>query len=357
MENIKNFYKNKKILVTGATGFKGAWLCSWLLKLKARVYSTGYNPNQNKNLFYKLRLHKKTNLKIFDIRNLGKLDAFIKKIKPSIIFHLAAQPLILKSYEDPYLTFTVNFLGSTNVMECSRKYKFIKSVILVTTDKVYESSGKTIGFKETDLLGGIDPYSASKSSTELMIRAYRESFFKNKKLSGVSSVRAGNVIGGGDWSKNRLIPDSIRSSIKNQKIILRNPSFNRPWQFVLEPLKGYLILAKKQFENPKKYSGAWNFGNKSKSVVTVSQIVEYIINFWGSGKLEKLSKNNLYEQQNLQLNSSKAIKLLKWKPTYSIKQSVKVTTQWYYDVIKEKKSPSVVTNQQIQDYMNENNWR
>ncbi len=357
MEKIKNFYKNKKILVTGATGFKGAWLCSWLLKLKARVYCTGYNPNQNKNLFYKLRLHKKTNLKIFDIRNLDKLDAFIKKIKPSIIFHLAAQPLILKSYENPYLTFTVNFLGSTNIMECSRKYSFIKSVILVTTDKVYESSGKTIGFKETDLLGGIDPYSASKSSTELMIRAYRESFFKNKKISGVSSVRAGNVIGGGDWSKNRLIPDSIRSSIKNQKIILRNPSFNRPWQFVLEPLKGYLILAKKQFENPKKYSGAWNFGNKSKSVVTVSQIVEYIINFWGSGKLKKLSKNNVYEQQNLQLNSSKAIKLLKWKPTYSIKQSVKVTTQWYYDVLKEKKSPSVVTNQQIQDYMNENNWR
>jgi len=181
--------------------------------------------------------------------------------------------------------------------------------------------------------------------------------FVRKKISGVSSVRAGNVIGGGDWSKNRLIPDSIRSSIKNQKIILRNPSFNRPWQFVLEPLKGYLILAKKQFENPKKYSGAWNFGNKSKSVVTVSQIVEYIINFWGSGKLEKLKKNNVYEQQNLQLNSSKAIKLLKWKPTYSIKQSVKVTTQWYYDVLKRKKSPSVVTNQQIQDYMNENNWR
>ena len=181
MENIKNFYKNKKILVTGATGFKGAWLCSWLLKLKAKVYSTGYNPNQNKNLFYKLNLHKKTNLKIFDIRNFGKLEAFIKKTKPSIIFHLAAQPLIIKSYEDPYLTFTVNFLGSTNIMECSRKYKFIKSVILVTTDKVYESSGKPIGFKETDLLGGIDPYSASKSSTELMIRAYRESFFKKKK--------------------------------------------------------------------------------------------------------------------------------------------------------------------------------
>ena len=236
------------------------------------------------------------------------------------------------------------------------KFQFIKSVVLVTTDKVYESSGKTKGFKETDLLGGIDPYSASKSSTELMIRAYRESFFKNKIKCGISSVRAGNVIGGGDWSKNRLIPDSIRSSIKNKTIVLRNPNFNRPWQFVLEPLKGYLILAKKQFENPFKYSTAWNFGNKSKSVITVSQIVEYIINYWGSGKLKKMSKNRVYEQENLQLNSLKANKLLKWKPTYNIKQSVKVTTEWYYKVLKLKKKPSEVTNNQIENYMYENKW-
>ncbi len=356
MDSIKKFYKNKRVLVTGATGFKGAWLCSWLMKLGAKVSGLGYNPNENKNLFYQLNLNKKIKFEIFDIRNFDKLENFINKIKPSIIFHLAAQPLILRSYKDPYLTFTVNYLGSTNIMEATRKFKYIKSVVMVTTDKVYESSGKAKGFKETDLLGGIDPYSASKSSTELMIRAYRESFFNGKKKCGISSVRAGNVIGGGDWSKNRLIPDSIRSSIKNKTIILRNPNFNRPWQFVLEPLKGYLILAKKQYENPLKYSSAWNFGNKSKSVTTVSQIVEYIINYWGSGKLKKLSKNKVYEQENLQLNSSKANKLLKWKPTYGIKQSVKVTTDWYYKVLKLKKKPSEVTNKQIENYMYENKW-
>ena len=356
MNSIKKFYKNKKVLVTGATGFKGAWMCSWLIKLGAKVSGLGYNPNENKNLFYQLNLNKKVKFEIFDIRNFNKLENFIKKIKPSIIFHLAAQPLILRSYKDPYLTFTVNYLGSTNIMEITRKFKFIKSVVMVTTDKVYESSDKAKGFKETDLLGGIDPYSASKSSTELMIRAYRESFFNGRIKCGISSVRAGNVIGGGDWSKNRLIPDSIRSSIKNKTIILRNPNFNRPWQFVLEPLKGYLILAKKQYENPLRYSSAWNFGNKSKSVTTVSQIVEYIINYWGSGKLKKLSKNKVYEQENLQLNSSKANKLLKWKPTYGIKQSVKVTTEWYYKVLKLKKKPSEVTNKQIENYMHENKW-
>ena len=356
MDQIKKFYKNKKVLVTGATGFKGAWLCSWLIKLGAKVSGVGFSPNENKNLFYQLNLNRKINFKIFDIRNYNKLEKFIKKTKPSIIFHMAAQPLILRSYKDPYLTFTVNYLGSTNIMEIARKFKFIKSVVLITTDKVYESSGQTKGFKETDLLGGIDPYSASKSSTELMIRAYRESFFKSKIKCGISSARAGNVIGGGDWSKNRLIPDSIRSSIKNKTIILRNPNFNRPWQFVLEPLKGYLILAKKQFENPIKYSSAWNFGNKSKSVTTVSQIVEYIINYWGSGRLKKMSKNKIYEQENLQLNSSKANRLLKWKPTYNIKQSVKVTTEWYYKVLKLKHKPSEVTNNQIENYMYENKW-
>ncbi len=356
MDEIRKFYKNKKIFVTGATGFKGAWLCSWLIKIGADVSGIGYNPNENKNLFYQLKLNKKINFKIIDIRDYKKLEKFITKIKPTIIFHLAAQPLILKSYVDPYLTFTVNYLGSTNIMEIARKKKFIRSVVMVTTDKVYESSGNVKGFEETDLLGGIDPYSASKSSTELMIRAYRESFFKKKIECGISSARAGNVIGGGDWSKNRLIPDSIRSSMKNKTIVLRNPNFNRPWQFVLEPLKGYLILAKKQFLNPEKYSSAWNFGNKSKSVTTVSQIVEYIINYWGSGKLKKLSKNKVYEQENLQLNSSKANRLLNWKPTYNVKQSVKVTTEWYYQVLKQKKEPSEVTNYQIEKYMNENNW-
>ena len=356
MEDIKKFYKNKKVLVTGATGFKGAWLCSWLLKLGAKISGTGYNPNENKNLFYQLNLKNKIKLKIFDIRNYEKLEKFVIKNRPEIIFHLAAQPLILKSYKEPHYTSSVNYSGSLNIMEAARKFRFIKSVIFVTTDKVYESNGNKKGFKETDLLGGIDPYSASKSSTELMIRAYRESFFKDKIKCGISSVRAGNVIGGGDWSKNRLIPDSIRSSIANKTIVLRNPNFNRPWQFVLEPIKGYLILAKKQYQNPLKYSTCWNFGNKAKSATTVSQIVKYIIDYWGRGKLKELSKNKVYEQENLQLDSTKAIKILKWFPTYNIKESVKITTEWYFKVLQLKKKPIDVTNSQIEDYMNENKW-
>ena len=356
MEKMKSFYKNKKVLVTGATGFKGAWLCAWLLKLGAKVYGTGYNPNQNKSLFYKLSLQKKINLKIFDIRDYKKLSNFVNNSKPSIIFHLAAQPLIYESYQKPLLTFEVNCIGTLNILEITKNFKFIKSLVSITSDKCYENKGWTRGYKENDVLGGVDPYSASKASSELIIRAYRESFFNDKENRGVSSARAGNVIGGGDWSIKRLIPDCIRALRKGSPINLRNPNFNRPWQFVMEPLKGYLILAKKQFENPFKYSTAWNFGNKSKSVITVSQIVEYIINYWGSGKLKKMSKNRVYEQENLQLNSLKANKLLKWKPTYNIKQSVKVTTEWYYKVLKLKKKPSEVTNNQIENYMYENKW-
>ena len=194
MNNLKKFYKNKKILVTGATGFKGAWLSQWLLKLESKIYGIGYNPNQNKNLFYKLNLHKKINIKLFDIRDYKKLNNLIKKIKPSIIFHLAAQPLIYESYKKPLLTFDINFRGTLNLLDISRNIKSVKSIVIVTSDKCYESNNSSKGFKEDDLLGGIDPYSASKSTTEMMVRAYRESFFKNKKNTGLSTARAGNVI-------------------------------------------------------------------------------------------------------------------------------------------------------------------
>ncbi len=351
--NFIKFYKNKKVLVTGATGFKGAWLSSWLLKMKSKVYGVGYNPNQNKNLFYKLNLHKKIKISLFDVRDYKKLNALIQKIKPSIIFHLAAQPLIFESYKKPLLTFDVNFRGSLNILEIARKSKFVKSVVIITSDKCYESNNSSIGFKETDLLGGVDPYSASKASTEIMTRAYRESFFKNiKHLVGISTARAGNVIGGGDWSGKRLIPDCIRSLIKNRVILIRNPNFNRPWQHVLEPLKGYLILAKKQYLNPKKYSGAWNFGTNPNSLTNVKTIVEYIIKFWGSGKI-KATKKSFYEQANLQLNIKKAKKYLNWRPTYNIKNSVKFTTDWYKKVLKSKLSPEEVTNYQIEKYMHD----
>jgi CDP-glucose 4,6-dehydratase len=320
----------------------------------AKVYGSGYSPNQNKNLFYKLKLQKKIKLGIFDIRDKNKLEKFIIKSKPSIIFHLAAQPLIYDSYVKPHLTIDINVRGTLNILECCRKYKFIKSSVLITSDKCYENVGKLRRYKEEDMLGGVDPYSASKASSEIIIRAYRESFFKNDIVNGISSARAGNVIGGGDWSGKRLIPDAIRSLLNNKDIFLRNPNFNRPWQHVLEPLRGYLILAKKQYQEPKKYSDAWNFGTKNNSVKSVKEIVEYMILFWGKGKVKTSKNNKFYEQRNLQLDINKAKRKLKWHPTYSVRDSVKITTEWYLRVYVNKEDPFVVTNQQIRDYMNEN---
>jgi CDP-glucose 4,6-dehydratase len=349
MEELNKFYKNKKVLITGATGFKGAWLSSWLLKLGSNVTGIGYNPNKNENLFYQLNLHKKIDLNLFDIRDFKKLSKVIKKCKPSIIFHLAAQPLIYESYKKPLLTFDINYRGTLNLMECIRNSNFVKSVVIVTSDKCYESNFSSKGFKETDLLGGVDPYSASKSSTEIMVRAYRESFFKKKNVVGISTGRAGNVIGGGDWSPKRLIPDCIKSIRLKKAILIRNPKFNRPWQLVLEPLRGYLILALKQYHKPIKYSGAWNFGTKPNSLTDVKTIVSYIINFWGSGKMQ-IKKNNFYEQQNLQLNINKAQKYLKWKPAYNIRNSVKMTIDWYYRVLERKENPDKVTSDHIDRY-------
>ena len=349
---VKNFYKNKKILVTGATGFKGAWLCYWLYILGAKVYGLGNNPNKNKNLFYKLKLEKKIKLKLFDIRNKKKLSTFIKNCKPQIVFHLAAQPLILESYKKPYLTYAVNSFGTLNILECARQNNFIKSIICVTSDKCYESNFSTEGFKENDKLGGIDPYSGSKANAEILAKTYYESFFKFKKC-GLATARAGNVVGGGDWSENRLIPDVINSLMKNKVINIRNPNFNRPWQHVLEPLFGYLILAEKLCKEPLKYSGPWNFGTRKNTVTNVLQIVKQIVKIWGHGKIKFKRNQKYYEQVNLQLNIEKSIKFIKWKPKYTIFKGIKVTTEWYKQVLIENNTAEEITKKQINDYMNE----
>ncbi len=355
MVKIKSFYKNKKVLVTGATGFKGAWLCLWLKLMGAKVFGIGNNPNSNKKLFYELGLNKKIKIRLFDIRNFKKINNLVKTERPEIIFHLAAQPLIFTSYIKPQQTFDINIIGTLNVLEAIRLNKFVKSGIFITSDKCYENIGKIMSYKEDDRLGGIDPYSASKSSAELVIRAYRESYFKNSPQA-ISSVRAGNVIGGGDWSDNRLIPDVIRSLLKKRKIIIRNPNFNRPWQHVLEPLRGYLLLAKKQFENPKKFASAWNFGTRPNSVTSVQEIVNYIIEFWQDGKTSLKKNKKFYEQKNLQLNIMKAKKLLNWWPTYSVEKSVKITAEWYFLVKRKKIDGYKVTQDQINKYMFENEW-
>ena len=355
-QKINKFYKNKKILVTGVTGFKGAWLCQWLLSLGSKVYGIGYNPNKNKNLFYSLKLDKKITLRLIDIRNKKKISNFIKKIEPDLIFHLAAQPLIYESYKKPYYTYEVNTLGTLNILESIREInsKKIKALICVTSDKCYSNNFSTKGFKETDKLGGEDPYSGSKASAEIIINTYKKSFFDKKIMKcGIASARAGNVIGGGDWSPNRLIPDSINAIIKNKIIYIRNPNYNRPWQHVLEPLYGYLILGEKLFKNPNRYSEAWNFGSEKDTVTNVLQIVKSIIKFWGKGKVKFKKNYRYYEQTNLQLNINKAKTILNWHPNYSIMKSVYITSEWYKKVLEQKLSAEEVTTKQINQYMNE----
>ena len=349
--NLLDIYRGKKVLVTGATGFKGAWLCSWLDKLNAKVYATGFTPNKNKKLFFSLNLDKKVKINILDIRDKEKLSKYINKIKPQFIFHLAAQPLILDSYREPYKTYQINTMGTLNVLEISRNSNFVRSLICVTSDKCYESNSSTKGFKETDRLGGVDPYSGSKASAEIIIKTYIESFQKKQNKLGIASARAGNVIGGGDQSPNRLIPDIVNSLNKNKKIVLRNPKFNRPWQHVLDPLYGYLLLGAQLYKNPKKYSGAWNFGTEKNTVTSVLTIVKYAIKNWGYGNLEIKKTRNLYEQTNLQLNIEKTKKILKWKPKYKIQDSVRLTINWYKSVLLKRNTPKQITDQQIIDYM------
>lgn len=349
--NISNFYKNKNILITGVTGFKGSWLANLLLILGANVYGISSNKKNKKKLFFKLNLHNKINFKILDIRNLKKLKKYINYIKPEIVFHFAGQTLIYESFINPVKTFDINIRGSLNVLEVTRLSKCIKSLIITTSDKCYAKRIGSKGFKESDPLDAEDPYSASKIAVETMLKSYQKSFFYKKKI-GASSVRSGNVIGGGDWADNRLIPDCIKSINKDKIILLRNPNFNRPWQFVLEPIKGYLLLAKKQHMYPKKFSGSWNFGTKPNTVTSVKKIVKFFISFWGKGKFKTL-KTNFYEQKNLQLNINKAKKNLYWSPTYNIKKSVKVTADWYKRVLIKKEKPSSVTEQQIKKYMYE----
>lgn len=349
--NYKKFYKKKKVLITGVTGFKGAWLGLWLNLLGAKVYGVGYKPNNNKRLFDQLNLRKKISFQNIDIRNYKKLSKHIKKIKPEIIFHLAAQPIISKSYEDPLSTYEINSLGTLNLIEIVKINNFVKSSVFITSDKCYQSNNSTKGFKEDDKLGGIDPYSGSKASAEIIVNTYYQSFFKNKIKRGIATARAGNVVGGGDWSKDRLIPDAIKSLTRNKKIIIRNPYFNRPWQHVLEPLNGYLMLAYHLHKMPEKYSGPWNFGTERNTITSVEQIIEKIIFYWGKGKFKKTNKKKFYEQTNLQLNIEKSKTKLRWKPRLSIDECISITVDWYKQVINNDKSVEIITKDQIFNYM------
>lgn len=349
-------FNEKTVLVTGHTGFIGTWLCLWLKTLGAKITGYSLEPPTNPSLFETIGLEKEITSITGDIRDEDHIHECFEKCKPEFVFHLAAQPLVLRSYENPVETFETNVMGTVNLLECIRHISGVKACIILTSDKCYENRGSDYAYKENDPMGGYDPYSASKGATELITASYRRSFFKNSENNqvGISTVRAGNVIGGGDWSEYRIIPDCIRALVSKQPILVRNPTAVRPWQHVLEPVSGILCLATKMWEDPLHFSEAWNIGPLlSNNKVTVKEIVDMIIHEWGNGSWIDTSEKNLsaqHESNLLLLDSSKAINGLQWHPVYSVKEAIKHTISWYKAHTDHKIKMNDFSLDQINDY-------
>lgn len=333
---IKSTFIDKNVLITGHTGFKGSWLSFWLKKLGANVIGYALEPPTKPNMFKVLKLDEEIDSIIGDIRDIKKLQEVFQKYQPQFVFHMAAQSLVRDSYLNPKYTYEVNVMGTVNVFEAVRNTESVHVVLNITSDKCYENKEWIWGYRENDPLGGYDPYSSSKACAELATTAYRNSFFNphvsNKHKVSLSSVRAGNVIGGGDWAKDRLIPDCIKALVKNLNIHIRSPSAIRPWQHVLEPLRGYLLLAAKMYENGKKYNGAWNFGPNEEDIFSVKEIVENIIKYWGNGSWKDVSQKTneaLHETKYLKLDCNKARQILGWEPMLNINKAIELTILWY----------------------------
>jgi len=343
-----DIFKNKIIVVTGSTGFKGSWLCFWLKKLGAKVVGVGLRPEKGSVIFKSLNLHKEIEQNYINICDFKKLNKIIKKTKPEIIFHLAAQSVVSESYYDPLFTLNTNIIGSANILEVCRINK-IKNLIYITSDKCYLNKESKKGYKEEDELGGLDNYSSSKAAAEIIFKSYYESYFKNLKNLSTVSARAGNVIGGGDFKKNRIVPDVIKSFNSNKILYLRNPLATRPWQHVLEPLNGYLKLAELILLRKLKHNiiPNWNFGPNRRNCKNVRQIVSMIAKEWGiKPKIVYLSKKNRFKETNLlSLNIKKAEKELGWKPKLNMQQTIQFTVEWYKNFFKEKNMKEVSTNQ------------
>ena len=322
-----DIYKNRRVLVSGHTGFKGSWLCKWLNNLGAEVYGYSLLPNTEPNHFD--LSNPSVNSCINNIIDFNSVKKFVTKSEPEIIFHLAAQPSVLKSYEEPIDTFNTNIIGTTNFLEVARYTPSVKAIIIVTTDKCYKNKEWVYGYRENDELGGHDPYSASKACAELVTESFRKSFTnkKNNKLL-IASARAGNVLGGGDWTNDRIFKDIAIAISKNKKLSLRNPNSVRPWQHVLEPLSGYLLLGQLLFQDKKEYAKPWNFGPSLSSNITVRELVDIVKNKWKHIEVEYENPKN-EETKHLILDSSKAYNKLKWKPVWGIDSTINYTIDWY----------------------------
>ena len=331
------FWNGRSVLVTGHTGFKGGWLTLWLHQLKANIHGYALNPPTDPNLFEAARI--KTLLASdtrADLLDLSALKSTFKNVQPEVVFHLAAQPLVRESYRDPLKTLATNVMGTAHVLEAARTTASVKAIIIVTTDKVYESMEWAYPFREVDPLGAHDPYSASKAAAEIVTASYRSCFFDGEsgQLARIATVRAGNVIGGGDWAADRLVPDCLRAFANNEAVCLRYPKAVRPWQHVLEPISGYLKLAELlSAPGSEKFARAWNFGPDASGDATTEDVAQMIARFWGDCAYVKkiTSAHNVYETGLLRLDSTRARTELGWKPQWSLQTALQLTVHWYRD--------------------------
>lgn len=323
------FWKGKRVFLTGHTGFKGSWLSLWLNSLGAIVKGYALEPVTTPDLFSVAKVGEDIESVIDDIRDLDTLRTSMQVFNPDVLIHMAAQPLVRYSYEEPVETYSTNVMGTVNVLESARNCPNLKAIVNVTTDKCYENKEWVWGYREDDPMGGHDPYSSSKGCAELVTSAYQRSFFHNDSSPDLASVRAGNVIGGGDWADDRLIPDILRAFEQNKPVIIRNPLSTRPWQHVLEPLSGYLVLAQHLYEQGHAYAEGWNFGPHDDDAKPVSWILDKMVNIWGQNSQWQLDeKSNPHEAGYLKLDCSKARMRLKWKPTWQLLKTLNNIVSW-----------------------------
>ena len=347
-------YKGKKVLITGHTGFKGSWLTYWLKEIGAEVFGYSLKPITELNHFDLLKSDLKSSYN--NICDLKRFKKFINETNPEIIFHLAAQPLVRQSYIDPIETYQTNVIGTANLLESIKNNQFVKAVIVITTDKCYKNLNQSQGYKESDVLGGYDPYSSSKACVELLVSSFRDSFFNPKEYGNkhqvlISTARAGNVIGGGDWSEDRLIPDLIKNAFSGKKTKIRFPNSTRPWQHVLDPLMGYLMLGEKLLKGETQFAEAWNFGPEEFDVLSVKELAMKSKKSWDKIDFEvQKNQNELHEANLLSLNIDKAKTLLGWKPKWNSSVAIEKTIEWYQ---KFYNSNIILTDKQLKEFISQ----
>jgi CDP-glucose 4,6-dehydratase len=328
-KTLMDFYRGKRVALTGHTGLKGSWLALWLHKMGAQVLGLALPPESELGIFRACHLDRLIDSEMVDIRDFEALHRTLARFEPELVFHLAAQAIVGIGYEDPRSTFETNVLGTVNVLDSVRRLPSVSSGVFVSSDKCYENVEQIWGYREIDRLGGTDPYGASKAAAEVAIHAFDQSFFRTPSSPWIASVRAGNVLGGGDWSRFRLVPDCIRALREKKTIELRNPRATRPWQFVLEPLLGYLETGLRLATEGEKFAGAWNFGPAIDSTATVERGARQVVSCWGSGEVKIVPNIPFPEHTSLQLDCTKAQLLLGWRPTLDFLRTMELTTSWY----------------------------